>query len=180
MGRVEELRGRAIGRAERPHAGAAVGDTGRAMSHELDAIVERARRTFAAQACSILVHEPESRLLMFAAMSGEGAEPPDGSESLVGVRIPDSAGVAGWVLATREPLLLEDVAHDRRFAEAIAETIGYVPKRMMAAPLLHGERALGVLEVLDCPQQQRFAATGELAQFADEAVRALAHLGQAE
>ena len=68
------------------------------MSEELHAIVDRAQRTFRAQACSILLHEPESRLLVFAAMSGEG------SESLVGVKIPDSTGVAGWVLATREPL----------------------------------------------------------------------------
>src|SRR5205807_4763881 len=94
----------------------------------LDAIVERARQTFRAQACSILVHEPESRSLVFAAMSGEGSDPLGGTESLVGVKIPDSTGVAGWVLATREPLLLDDVAHDRRFAEDIAETLGYLPR----------------------------------------------------
>jgi GAF domain-containing protein len=145
------------------------------MSKErLHAIVDRARRTSRAQACSILVHERESRLLVFAAMSGEG------SESLVGVKFPDSAGVAGWVLATREPLVLEDVAHDRRFAEDIAETIGYVPRRLMAMPLLLEDRVLGVLEVLDCPEQAKFTETGQLGDFADEAVRALADLGLAE
>ena len=145
------------------------------MSQELlHAIVDRARRTFRAQACSILVHEPESRVLVFAAMSGEG------SESLVGVRIPDSTGVAGWVLANREALLLEDVARDRRFAEDIAETIGYVPRRLMAMPLLLEDRVLGVLEVLDCPEQAKFTETDQLRDFADEAARALAHLGLAE
>jgi GAF domain-containing protein len=151
------------------------------MSEELlHGIVDRARQTFRAQACSILVHEPESRLLVFAAMSGEGSEPGEGSESLVGVKIPDSTGVAGLVLATREPLFLEDVAHDPRFAEDLAETIGYVPRRLMAMPLLLEDRALGVLEVLDCPEQAKFTETGELGDFADEAVRALAHLGLAE
>jgi GAF domain-containing protein len=145
------------------------------MSQELlHAIVDRARRTFRAQACSILVHDPESRLLVFAAMSGEG------SESLVGVKIPDSTGVAGWVLATREPVLLEDVAHDQRFAEDIAETVGYVPRRLMAMPLLLEDRVLGVLEVLDCPERAKFTQTDQLRDFADEAVRALAHLGLAE
>ena len=137
----------------------------------LHPIVARAREAFRAQACSILVHEPESRLLVFAAVSGEG------SESLVGLKIPDSAGVAGWVLANREPLLLEDVAHDRRFAEDIAEIIGYLPRRMMAMPLLLEARVLGVLEVLDCPEQAKVAETGQLGRFADEAVRALARLG---
>lgn len=145
------------------------------MSQEpLHAIVDRARRTFGAQACSILVHEPESRLLVFAAMSGEG------SESLVGVKIPDNTGIAGWVLATREPLLLEDVAHDRRFAEDVAETIGYIPRRLMAMPLVLEGRVLGVLEVLDCPEQAKFTETGQLGDFAAEAVRALAHRGPAE
>lgn len=144
------------------------------MSHHLlDAIVDRARWDFRAQACSIMVHEREDRSLVFAAMSGEG------SESLVGVKFADSMGVAGWVLATREPLLLEDVAHDRRFAEDIAETIGYVPRHLMATPLLLEDRVLGVLEVLDCPEQAKFAETGQLGEFADEAARALAHLGLA-
>ena len=145
----------------------------------LNAIVDRARRTFRAQACSILVHEPESRSLVFAAMSGEGSESLGRTESLVGVKLPDSAGVAGWVLATREPLFLEDVAHDRRFAEDIAETTGYVPRRLMAMPLLLEDRVLGVLEVLD-PEPAKFTETGQLGDFADEAAGALADLGLEE
>ena len=40
---------------------------------------------------------------------------------------------------------------DPRFATDVAEGTGYVPSGLMAAPLLHEERALGVLEVLDRP-----------------------------
>jgi GAF domain-containing protein len=140
----------------------------------LDAIVDRARRIFRAQACSILVHEPESGLLVFAAISGEG------SESLVGVKIPDTTGAAGWALAAREPLFLEDVASDRRFAEETAETIGYVPKRLMAMPLLLEDRALGVLEVLDGLARATFTVRemDQLGDFAYEAARALAQDGR--
>jgi GAF domain-containing protein len=138
------------------------------MSDELlHAIVDRARRTFKAQACSILLHQPERRSLVFAAMSGEG------SESLVGVEFSDDTGVAGWVLANREPLSLDDVVHDRRFAEDIAEIIGYVPRRLMATPLLSDGRALGVLEMLDCPEVVKFSEADPLRAFADEAVRVL-------
>ena len=151
------------------------------MSEEqLHGIVDRARRTFGAQACSILVHEPGSRSLVFAAMSGEGSEAIGRTESLVGVKIPDRAGVAGWVLATREPLFLDDVANDNRFASDIAETIGYVPTRLVATPLLLEGRALGVLELLDWPEEAQFTEAGQLSDFAHEAVRALAHLGLAE
>jgi len=140
----------------------------------LGAIVDRARGSLGAQACSILVHEPESRLLVFAAISGEG------SESLVGVKMPDTTGVAGWVLAAREPLFLDDLASDRRFAEETAEIIGYVPKRLMAMPLLLADRVLGVLEVLDGLARSRFTAReiDQLGDFAYEAALALARDGR--
>jgi GAF domain-containing protein len=38
----------------------------------------------------------------------------------------------------------------------VAEGTGYVPKGLMAAPLLHDEGALGVLSVLDRPEQTLF------------------------
>jgi GAF domain-containing protein len=131
----------------------------------LQSIVDEARRTFAAQACSVMVHERDSQALRFAAVSGEG------SDSLVGVRIPDTTGIAGVVLAAREPLFLDDVASDRRFAEDLAETIGYVPKRLIATPLLFEDRVLGVLEILDGLAGARFGAR-EMAKLEDFAGRA--------
>jgi GAF domain-containing protein len=50
----------------------------------------------------------------------------------------------------------------------------------MAMPLLLDDRVLGVLEVLDCFEQAKFTEKDQLGDFADEAVRALAHLGLAE
>ena len=41
------------------------------------------------------------------------------------------------------------MTQDPRFAHDVAETTGYLPSGLMAVPLLHKERALGVLEVLD-------------------------------
>ena len=73
------------------------------------------------------------------------------------MRFPAEHGIAGWVLATRTPLILEDVRNDPRFAGDVAEGTGYVPSGLMAAPLLHDERALGVLEVLDRPERAHFS-----------------------
>ena len=64
----------------------------------------------------------------------------EGEESLLGMRFPADHGIAGWVLATRTPLVIEDVRKDPRFATDVAEGTGYVPSGLMAAPLLHEER----------------------------------------
>jgi GAF domain-containing protein len=117
----------------------------------LQSVVHVARAIFGAQAASILLHEKGATELTFAAVSGEG------SGTLVGRRIPLTTGVAGWVFATRQPLAIEDVSSDPRFAGDVASSTGYVPKGIMAAPLLNEDRALGVISVLDRPRRVEFS-----------------------
>ena len=135
----------------------------------LQSIVEVARAIFGARASSVFLFDEESDELVFEAVSGEGAE------ELVGQRFPSSTGIAGWVLVTRQPLVVEELDKDPRFAREAAESTGFVPKGLMAVPLLHEDRALGVLEVLDRPQKAAFslAEMELLGLFANEAAIAL-------
>jgi GAF domain-containing protein len=135
----------------------------------LQSIVEVARSIFNAKASSIFLLDEEADELVFEAVAGEG------SETLIGRRIPSSTGFAGWVLVTRQPIVVEDVAEDPRFARDVAEDTGFVPKGLMAVPLLHEEQALGVLQVLDRPQNAQFslAEMDLLSLFANQAAIAL-------
>jgi GAF domain-containing protein len=117
----------------------------------LRSIVEVARAIFRARGSSIFLFDEETDELVFAAV----ASPEE--QSLLGMRIPSSAGIAGWVLSSRTPLVIDDLANDPRHARDFAETTGYVPQGLMAVPLLHDERALGVLQVLDRPANSRFS-----------------------
>ena len=141
----------------------------------LHATVEVARGIFSARASSIFLYDEETDELVFEAVAGEG------SETLIGQRIPSSTGIAGWVLVTRQPLVLEDVTQDPRFAKDVAETTGFVPRGLMAVPLLHEEDAVGVLEVLDRPEQSRFSLEEMelLGLFANQAAISLDLLGRA-
>ena len=135
----------------------------------LQSIVETARAIFAAKAASVFLVDEETDELVFEAVAGEG------SDALVGRRLPAGTGIAGWVLATRQPLAIEDVAADPRFARDAAESTGYVPSGLMAVPLLHEDRGLGVLSVLDRPKQTQFtlAEMDLLSRFANQAAIAL-------
>jgi GAF domain-containing protein len=141
----------------------------------LHATVEVARGIFSARASSIFLYDEETDELVFEAVAGEG------SETLIGQRIPSSTGIAGWVLVTRQPLVLEDVTQDPRFAKDVAETTGFVPRGLMAVPLLHEEDAVGVLEVLDRPEQSRFSLEEMelLGLFANQAAISLDLLSRA-
>ena len=128
-----------------------------------------ARAIFGAKASSIFLLDEEADELVFEAIAGYGAE------TLLGQRFPSSTGIAGWVLVTRQPLVIEDVTEDPRFAKDFAETTGYIPKGLMAVPLLYEERTLGVLEVLDRPQRSQFSLVEMdlLGLFANQAAIAL-------
>jgi GAF domain-containing protein len=153
------------------HAAVAAGVLGTEESHRdlLHSIVIVARAIFRAKASSILLLDEETDELVFEAAADEE------SESLIGRRFPSSTGIAGFVLVSRQPLVIEDVLADPRFSRETAESTGFVPKGLMAVPLLHEERALGVLEVLDRPQDSRFtlAEMELLGLFANQAAIAL-------
>jgi len=141
----------------------------------LRSIVEVARAIFRARGSSIFLHDEEKDELVLAAVADER------EQSLLGMRIPSSTGIAGWVLSARTPLVIHDLQNDPRFARGVAEKTGYIPKGLMAVPLLHDERALGVLQVLDRPENSRFSLheMDLLGLFANQAAIALDLLGSA-
>ena len=148
---------------------AGVFGTDEAFRSLLQSTVETARAIFHAKASSVFLLDEETEELVFEAVAGEG------SDTLVGVRFPADTGVAGWVLVTRQALVVDDLTKDTRFSREAAESTGFVPKGLMAVPLLAEEKALGVLEVLDRPQQSRFtlAEMDLLGLFGNQAAIAL-------
>jgi GAF domain-containing protein len=152
-------------------AAAAAGVLGSDDAHRalLRSIVEVARAIFGARASSIFLLDEATDELVFEAVVGEG------EETLVGQRFPSGKGIAGWVLVTRQPIVIENVGEDPRFARDVAQSTGYVPRGLMAVPLLHGEAALGVLEVLDRPERAGFTLEeiDLLGLFANQAALAL-------
>ena len=116
----------------------------------LRSVVEATVVLFGAEAASIALFDPATGRLVFeVAAGGQG-------EGVVGLSIAPDSGVAGYVFTTGQPIALSDVADDRRFGRATAEQTGYVPRSLVAVPLLDDEGTMGVLEVLDKRDQAAF------------------------
>jgi GAF domain-containing protein len=109
----------------------------------LQAIVEIARSVFGAAAASVFLVDAITGDLVFEAVSGEG------EGDLIGRRFPAGTGIAGWVAAYGQTLLVDDTADSPHFAQAAAASTGYMPGSIMAAPLIAAGECLGVVEVLD-------------------------------
>ncbi|MFD8597372.1 GAF domain-containing protein [Kitasatospora sp. NPDC059646] len=149
----------------------AVPSTDPVVAELLQSVVDVARAIFGAQAGSILLLDHQAFELVFQAVSGQG------QEFLIGRRFPAGQGIAGWVAGSGEPMIVDDLRRSASFDRTVAESTGYVPDALMAAPLIHGGRILGVLEVLDpAPGPLRTGLLPELellALFARQAAVAL-------
>jgi GAF domain-containing protein len=109
----------------------------------LQSVTDLGRQVFGAAACSLALLEPDEEHLRFSAASGEGAA------AVVGLRLPVSRGIAGWVISSGQLIAVDDVRRDPRFARDVAESTGYIPGSILAAPVETDSDTLGILEVLD-------------------------------
>lgn len=109
----------------------------------LRAIADAAAAALHVAAASIALHEPAEDRLVFRAAAG-----PQG-EGVIGLAIASHEGIAGYVFSTGQPLAIADVVTDPRFERATAERTGYVPRSLLAVPLVDSEGTIGVMEWLD-------------------------------
>jgi GAF domain-containing protein len=136
----------------------------------LQTIVDATASLFDAEAASIALFEPDPDRLVFRVAAGaQGA-------GAIGLTIPTTRGLAGYVFSTGQPLALSDVAHDPRWDRAAAERTGYVPRSIAAVPLIDRESTVGVLQVLDKRGSPTFSLRDMelLAVFAGQAAAAIA------
>ena len=109
----------------------------------LQSIVDATVRLFDAEAASIALFEPDPDRLEFRVAAGEQGA------GAIGLSVPPTQGIVGFVYSTGQALALSDVANDPRFNRDAAEQTGYVPRSIAAAPLLDENGTQGVLQVLD-------------------------------
>jgi GAF domain-containing protein len=109
----------------------------------LQSVVDAAATLFEAEAASIALFEPDTQRLEFCVASGEQGA------GVVGLAVPPSQGIVGFVFSTAQPIALSDVTADPRFDRHTAERTGYVPRSIAAVPLSDGGTTVGVLQVLD-------------------------------
>ena len=109
----------------------------------LQSIVDATARLFDAEAASIALFEPDPDRLEFRVAAGEKGA------GAVGLTVPPTQGIVGYVYSTGQALALSDVGNDPRFNRDAAEQTGYVPRSIAAAPLIDEHGPVGVLQVLD-------------------------------
>lgn len=123
-------------------------DVGRRLQGDIEtrllqSIVDATVQLFDAEAASIALFEQDPDRLEFRVAAGEQGA------GAIGLTVPPTQGIVGFVYSTGQALSLSDVGNDPRFNRGAAEQTGYVPRSIAAAPLLDEQGTVGVLQVLD-------------------------------
>lgn len=124
-------------------------DVARALTSSLEleeilsAIMNKMAQFFGPERWSMLMVDEKTNQLFYAIAVGEN------SESLRGLRVPMGEGVAGWVAATGNPLVVPDVKLDPHWAAFSAKHPDLNIQSIACVPVRSGDKTLGVIQLLN-------------------------------
>jgi HD-GYP domain-containing protein (c-di-GMP phosphodiesterase class II) len=120
---------------------------GLSSTQDVDALLKRigqsAEQMLLCEASSIMLLDDEKENLFFKVATGEKGG------VVTRYKIKLGEGVAGGVAQSREPMLINDVSKDKRFAAQFDQLSGFKTRSIMCAPMIAGGELVGVLEVLN-------------------------------
>jgi adenylate cyclase len=96
-----------------------------------------------AEAISIALVDKQTNELVYQVAEGIGAE------EIVGLRLPSSQGLSGWVMTNSEAALVADTSLDPRFHHLGDERTGYETTAMICAPMIFKEDVLGTIQAIN-------------------------------
>lgn len=96
-----------------------------------------------AEAISIALVDSHTNELVYQVAEGIGAE------EIVGLSLPSSQGLSGWVMQHSEPALVADTRLDSRFHHLGDERTGYATLAMICAPMIFKGEVLGTIQAIN-------------------------------
>jgi len=109
----------------------------------LSAIMDKMANFFGPERWSLLMIDPIEKDLYYAIAVGED------SASLRGLRVPLGQGVAGWVAATGNPLVVPNVSLDPHWSSFARNHPDLNIHSIACVPIRSGENTLGVIQLLN-------------------------------
>jgi len=109
----------------------------------LNRIAETIRKHLHCEEASIFIYNPQKEELSFEIATGEKGD------SLKKITLNKGEGIAGWIIAHNQPLIINDCATDPRFAAQIDRQVQFRTRSILGMPVSMGETQLGVLEAIN-------------------------------
>jgi adenylate cyclase len=108
----------------------------------LDRIVSLAKEVTRCERGTLFLNDPDSNQLVAQVLSGSEHHE---------IRIPNTAGIAGSVFTSGQPVLIPDAYADPRFNQNVDKQTGYRTRNILCAPIrTRSDEIIGVMQLLNC------------------------------
>jgi signal transduction histidine kinase/uncharacterized protein YigA (DUF484 family) len=113
------------------------------LQKTLTLVTDHTTRLMNVAAASVALRDDNNQEVWFAAASGEG------SEAVIGIRMPLGQGIAGWVADKGEAIIVPDVYADQRFNAKVDKQSGFTTTSILCVPLETKGHPIGAVEVMN-------------------------------
>jgi len=121
------------------------------LDETLHAIARAAAAVMKAEAASvILLDRPRGKQVFRAAVGRR-------SDQLVGVEYDEGVGISGKIMRTGRAQIVNDVSQEKAHYKDIDTMVSFQTRSLAGAPLVHQGETLGVVEVINPVQAERFS-----------------------
>jgi len=113
------------------------------LEMQLKMIQDVATELTETQVGSVFLRDSKTDELFFLSATGEAAE------ELKKIPVPMDGSIAGWVVRTGDPAIVNDVQSDERHYDKTDDATQFVTRSLLAVPLIAQGKIIGALEVLN-------------------------------
>jgi diguanylate cyclase (GGDEF)-like protein/putative nucleotidyltransferase with HDIG domain len=115
----------------------------RTVKEVLDSVMFQVGAMFEPVHWSLLLKDPKSEDMVFTMVAGVNRE------RLQGTRLPRGEGLAGYVMETGKPVVVEDLSTDRGLKHRLPPVNGFEPRTCMAIQIRNQNKLLGAMELVN-------------------------------
>ena len=109
----------------------------------LDTIMVTIKEALQTEGCSLLLYNKEEDCLVFHTSKGEK------SDLLPSMKVPRGKGIAGIVLESLTPMIVNDALTDTRIYREIDQTVGFNTLNLICVPMIAQGEIQGVIEAVN-------------------------------
>ena len=121
------------------------------IENVLDNAMKWAEEFIDAEASSIYELDEQKNELFIRIARGEKRDP------VKGIRLKVGEGIAGWVVQTGQPIVIQDTITEERFSDKFDRLTGFQTQSMICVPLILRDRPIGALQVLNKKAEAQFS-----------------------
>jgi putative methionine-R-sulfoxide reductase with GAF domain len=116
----------------------------------LDSIIETTKEILESEGCSLLLYNKEKDALVFHTTAGTK------KDEYASLEVPRGKGIAGMVLDTLLPEIVNDAENDPRIYKKIDDKVGFRTRNLIAVPMVAQGEVQGVLEAVNSIGREEF------------------------